>query len=188
MKNPFKQLKNDIALAKKPQVKLKFTTCGEVLIDGLPFSFGVESVGLYSEKGIAVSLSGDVIERGELTFGDSVEMHMLNGTKIRTIKRKLEAVKKKDGKKIYRAKFPEAVIAQYVKRGIFDKKPDEEQFMQRLSGEISFKVYPCYKGEGEEEVMITVYPIENPLNGLAVNWKNCTSDRDWFAHNLRNGN
>ena len=44
MKNPFAGLK-------KKQVKLQFSTCGEIMIDGLPFAFGVESAGKASDKG-----------------------------------------------------------------------------------------------------------------------------------------
>ena len=50
MKNPFAGLK-------KKQVKLQFSTCGEIMIDGLPFAFGVESAGKASDKGYPVKLS-----------------------------------------------------------------------------------------------------------------------------------
>lgn len=66
----------------------------------------------------------------------------------------------------------------------FRRQLSENEFLQKLSSEISFKTVPRYKGAEEAEVMITVYPNENPLNGLAVSWKNCTSDKDWFVHNF----
>ena len=54
MKNPFAGLK-------KKQVKLQFSTCGEIMIDGLPFAFGVESAGKASDKGLCVSISGEAV-------------------------------------------------------------------------------------------------------------------------------
>ena len=46
-------MKNPFAGFKKKQVKLQFSTCGEIMIDGLPFAFGVESVGKRQTKGFA---------------------------------------------------------------------------------------------------------------------------------------
>ena len=61
MKNPFAGLK-------KKQVKLQFSTCGEIMIDGLPFAFGVESAGKASDKGLCVSISGEAVNDGRVTF------------------------------------------------------------------------------------------------------------------------
>lgn len=185
MNNPLKQLKKQLHNINKPQVKLKFSTCGEILIDGLPFAFGVESDGISSDKGLTVALSGEAIDKGKLTF-DTIELNLLNNAKIKSIIKKLEAVTKNDGKKIYRARFPEVIIPVCPKQPIFSfrRQLSEKEFLQKLSSEISFKTVPCYKGTEEAEVMITVYPNENPLNGLAVSWKNCTSDKDWFVHNF----
>lgn len=66
MNNPLKQLKKQLHNINKPQVKLKFSTCGEILIDGLPFAFGVESDGISSDKGLTVALSGEAIDKESL--------------------------------------------------------------------------------------------------------------------------
>ncbi|WP_124097931.1 hypothetical protein [Ruminococcus sp. Marseille-P6503] len=184
MNNPLKRLKKELKSINKPQVKLKFSACGEILIDGLPFAFGVESDGISSEQGLTVSLSGEAVDKGRLTF-DTIELYILNNEASPAVK-KLEAVTKKDGKKIYRARFPEVKIPTSQKQSFFSfgRRLSENEFLQRLSSEISFKTVPHYKGAEEAEVMITVYPNENPLNGLAVSWKNCTSDKDWFVHNI----
>ena len=67
MKNPFAGLK-------KKQVKLQFSTCGEIMIDGLPFAFGVESAGKASDKGLCVSISGEAVN-------DVLPFQTLNTTK-----------------------------------------------------------------------------------------------------------
>lgn len=187
MKNPFKGLTKGIKNLTAPQVKLKFSTCGEVLIDGLPFSFGVQSNGIASEKGLVAAISGEAVSSGKLTF-DKIELSVLSGGTVKTISRKLEKVTKKDGKKIYQARFPELVIPAAMKSGALSgfRKMSEDEFMAQLNAEISFKVTPKYKEPEESEVMITVYPIENPLGGLAVSWKNCTSDKDWFKNKFAN--
>lgn len=182
MNNPFKGLGGSIKKITSPKIKLKFSTCGEVMIDGLPFSFGVESDGLSSDKGLVVSISGDAVDGGRLTFNE-IELDLRDGTKVKTEKRKLERVAKKDGKRIYQARFPEVFIPVCPKEPLsFKRNSSQEDFLNHLSSEISFKVVPTYKEPDESEIMITVYPIENPLDGLAVQWKNCTSDKDYFLH------
>lgn len=183
MKNPLKGLGGSLKKLTEPKVKLKFSTCGEIMINGLPFSFGVESDGISSDKGLVVSISGEAVDSGKLTF-DKIELNLLSGAKVKSAERKLEKVTKKDGKKIYQVRFPEVFIPVCPKEPAFSfkKNQSEEDFLNRLSSEISFKVVPKYKESDESEVMITVYPIENPLDGLAVQWKNCTSDTDYFIH------
>lgn len=186
MKNPFNGLKNAAVGIKKmsmPQVRLKFTSCGEVLIDGLPFSFSVESDGISSDKGLIAAVSGEAVDNGSLVF-DKIEMKIMNGSDVKSSKKKFEKVTKKDGKKIYRAKFSEAFIPEASKsdRLGFHRRLSEKEFLSGMSSEIIFKITPSYKCQDESEVMITVYPIENPLNGLAVQWKSCTADKEWFEH------
>lgn len=97
MKNPFAGLK-------KKQVKLQFSTCGEIMIDGLPFAFGVESAGKASDKGLCVSISGEAVNDGRVTFSN-LEYYENHGGKITLVKHGFSLVTKKDGKKIYQAKF-----------------------------------------------------------------------------------
>ncbi len=184
MKNPFRGLKKGIKDLTSPQVRLKFSTCGEVMIDGLPFSFGVQSIGIPSDKGLVVSISGEAVENGELTF-DFIELNLMNGMKVKTARREFSEHIKTDGKKIYQSRFPEVVIPLGKSDPLFSlRRQTEEEFISQLTSEISFKTIPHYKGKEDSEVMITVYPVENPMNGLAVQWKSCTSDTDWFLHRL----
>ena len=60
---------------------------------------------------------------------------------------------------------------------------DSEMFLSDVSAAYNFKLTPEYREEDDGEVMITVYPIEDPLGGLAVEWRSCTSDKEWFEHN-----
>ncbi|WP_295211779.1 hypothetical protein [Ruminococcus sp.] len=173
MKNPFKKFI-------KQQVKLEFSTCGEVMIDGLPFAFGVESAGKASDKGLCVSISGDAVNDGRVTFSD-VEYYENHGGKITVVKYDLKLVTKSDGKKIYQAKFSKIPITEKDTSVLF-RKMTEEEVIQRINCEIAFKVTPHFNGDDTPEVMLTVYPYENLLTGSAVQWLNVTSDQDYFLH------
>ena len=177
---------NKLALAKKQikelrkqGVKVRISTCGRVLIDGLPFSFSAVSDGAASQKGIVVSFSGEPVENGSLTFG-TIELRFFVGGRARSATKKLNRIEKSDGKHIYQAKFTEAALAEFVpSKG----KAGSEDFLADVASALSFKTTPTYKGSEDAEVMLTVYPIEDPLAGLAVEWRSCTSDKDWFEHN-----
>lgn len=172
------------AAAKKKQVKLQFATCGEVMMDGLAFAFGVESIGIASDKGLCVSISGDAVDSGEVTFS-GLEYHEQHGGKITIVKHGFPLVTKKDGKKIYQAKFTKIPIAEYS-TGAFFKKVTEQDVIDRINAQISFRVVPHYSGSETPEVMLSVYPYENPLTGSATQWLNVTADRDYFLHKLEN--
>lgn len=177
MKNPFAGLK-------KKQVKLQFSTCGEIMIDGLPFAFGVESAGKASDKGLCVSISGEAVNDGRVTFSN-LEYYENHGGKITLVKHGFSLVTKKDGKKIYQAKFTKIPITEKDTSVLF-RKLTEEEVVQRLNCEIAFKVTPHFRGEDTPEVMLTVYPYENMLTGSAVQWLKVTSDKDYFLHKYSN--
>ncbi len=179
------QLNNRIALAKKQieqmkkqGVKVKIVTCGKVLIDGLPFSFSVSSAGEASNKGIVVSFSGEPVESGALVLG-TIEMRYMRNGRAHSQTKKLARIVKKDGKHIYQAKFTDAVLEDHQPS---KKKASADDLLADISSTYNFKVTPEYKLEDEAEIMLTVYPLADPLAGLAVEWRNCTSDKDWFEH------
>ena len=178
------KLNQKLALAKKQLeqrtkrgVKVKIASCGKVMINGLPFSFSAASAGDASQKGIVISFSGEPVENGTLTFG-TVEMHSVRNGKARVETKKLAKIVKKDGKHIYQARFTDAVLEEFAPDG---KKADENMFLTDIASHFTFRTTPQYTGEEDGEVMITVYPLEDPLGGLAVEWKPCTDDPDWFA-------
>ncbi|MBR6872168.1 MAG: hypothetical protein IKN17_01535 [Ruminococcus sp.] len=175
-----------LALAKKQikemtrrGVKVRFVSCGKVLIDGLPFSFSVASGGEPSQKGVVVSFSGEPVENGTLTLG-TIEMRYSRSGRAHSETKKLVRIEKSDGKHIYQAKFPSASLEDYQPTG---KKADSEMFLADITSAYTFKVTPTFKEPKDAEVMVTVYPIADPLAGLAVEWRDCTSDKDWFEHN-----
>lgn len=168
------------------QVKLEFATCGEIMIDGLSFSFGVESAGAASVKGLCVSVSGEAVDSGEVTFTD-LQYHEQHGGNITVVKHDFPLVTKKDGKKIYQAKFTKIPITEYSS-GAFFRKVTEQDVIDRINAQISFRVTPHYSGDGLPEIMLSVYPYENPLNGSATQWLNVTSDKDYFLHKFENKN
>ena len=171
---------------KSKNVKLNFATCGEIMIDSLPFSFGVESAGKASDKGLCVSISGDAVDRGLVSFSD-LEYHEMHGGNVTIVKVEFRRVTKKDGKKIYQAKFDRIPITEFSTGMFGGNKVTEETVINRLNAEISFKVTPHYNGTDEPEVMLTVYPYENPLNGSCVQWIKVTSDKDYFLHKIQKG-
>ncbi len=183
MKNPFKNLNETIKRMNAPEIKLKFTTCGEVLIDGLTYTFGVESVGLMSKKGLVVAISGDAVDSGKLVL-DNIIITTGNAKGPKTMNKKMNYITKSDGKKIYQVKCPEICIpcAPQFRDDSDDEKEPEIAFLEQINSEITFKINPKYKEDEDDEIMITVYPLENVLTGAAVEWRDCTSDSDYFLH------
>lgn len=165
-------------------VKIQFSTVGEIMIDDLPFSFGIESIGRESKKGLGISVAGEGVESGEVTF-DNLEYHEMHGGNVTVVKMPIRLETKKDGKPVYKAKFTKIPLTEFS-TGSFFKKVDEQSVMDRLNAEIAFKITPHYKGEGSPEILLSVYPLENPL-GLCSQWLNVTSDQDYFLHKFKKG-
>lgn len=166
------------AMSKVQSVKVRIAVCGKVMIDGLPFGFSAASAGKASNKGIVVSFSGEPVENGTLKLS-TIEMRYTRFGRAHSETKKLQRIEKKDGKHIYQVKFPSAVLEDGGASG----SSDSEMFLSDVSAAYNFKLTPEYREEDEGEVMITVYPIEDPLGGLAVEWRSCTSDKEWFEHN-----
>ncbi len=170
--------------ARKPlPVELSFSTCGKILIDGLRFSFSIESSGRESSKGLCVSFSGEAIDSGEVTLSE-LEYLENKGGKVISRKVDMPLVTKNDGKRIYQAKLKSIYISDASKR-IADGQTIEDALSSIISRDIRFKVTPHYHGDGEPEVMLNVYPYENALTGSCTQWLKVTSDQDWFEHNLK---
>lgn len=181
MKNPFSRLGQFIKKLNDPQPKLKISYCGEILINGLPFSFTAVSAGSASDKGLVVSFSGEAVDKGMVAF-EKIEAVTACGQTTERIEKNPVLITKKDGKKIYQTRFTEIPIPAAAKGSGFRIKRSREDFFKSVSSEIAFRVVPRYSLNKECEIMITVYPIANPLNGLSVIWKSCTSDKDYFTH------
>ena len=168
--------------AKELPVKLAFAACGKVLIDSLRFSFSVTSDGKASVKGLCVSFSGEAIDSGEVTLTDFEWIENRRGKNV-VHKVDMPLTATKDGKRIYQAKFPHIHISDASHR-IGENQTIEDALSSIISKDIRFKVTPHYTGDGEPEVMLNVYPYENALTGSCTQWLKCTSDQDWFEHNL----
>lgn len=171
-------IKKQLAAMKEKSVKVKIPVCGKVMIDGLPFGFSAASDGKASNKGIVVSFSGEPVENGTLKL-TTIEMKFTRFGRAHSETKKLQLIEKKDGKHIYQAKFPSAQLEESGASG----SSDAEMFLADVSSAYNFRLTPEYREETDGEVMITVYPIEEPLAGLAVEWRPCTSDKEWFEHN-----
>lgn len=169
--------------AKELPVKLAFAACGKVLIDSLRFSFSVTSDGKASVKGLCVSFSGEAIDSGEVTLTDFEWIENRRGKNV-VHKVEMPLTAKKDGKRIYQAKFPHIHISDASQR-IGENQTIEDALSSIISKDIRFKVTPHYTGEGEPEVMLNVYPYENALTGSCTHWLKVTADQDWFEHNLK---
>lgn len=168
--------------ARELPVKLAFAACGKVLIDSLRFSFSVTSDGKASQKGLCVSFSGEAIDSGEVTLTD---FEWIENRRGKTVVHKVDMplTAKKDGKRIYQAKFPHIHIPDASRR-IGENQTMEEALSSIISKDIRFKVTPHYSGDGEPEVMLNVYPYENALTGSCTQWLKVTADQNWFEHNL----
>jgi hypothetical protein len=168
--------------ARELPVKLAFAACGKVLIDSLRFSFSVTSDGKASQKGLCVSFSGEAIDSGAVTLTD---FEWIENRRGKTVVHKVDMplTAKKDGKRIYQAKFPHIHIPDASQR-VGKNQTMEEALSSIISKDIRFKVTPHYSGDGEPEVMLNVYPYENALTGSCTQWLKVTADKDWFEHNL----
>lgn len=168
---------------KQMPVKLEFAACGAILIDSLRFSFSVTSDGKASTKGLCVSFSGEAINSGEVTLTDFEWIENRRG-KLVSHKVDMPLFTKKDGKRIYQAKFEHIHISDASQR-VADGQTIEDALSSIIGKDIRFKVTPHYSGEGEPEVMLNVYPYENALTGSCTKWLKVTADQDWFEHNLK---
>ena len=163
------------------RVALKKTACGAVLINGMPFSVSVESDGAASDKGVMLSISGEAVENGTFKI-DMVDMIYPARGGPKTIKRKPEYYKKKDGKHIYRCPLDEAKIPLCDDKSLFGRAMSEEELVNSMKKQIVFRFVPRYSGEKDSELMINIYPYANPLDGSVTEWVNVTSDSDFFEH------
>ncbi|MBR4555202.1 MAG: hypothetical protein IKO27_06360 [Ruminococcus sp.] len=175
----FGLMKEQLKQMNKKGVKVSIASCGKVLIDELPFSFSVASAGEASQKGIVVSFSGEPVEDGRLVLS-TIEMRYTRNGRAHSETKKLARIVKRDGKHIYQAKFTSVVLEEARP---MKKKADSDMFLADISSSYSFRLIPSYKQDEEAEVMLTVYPLADPLGGLAVEWRSCTSDKEWFEHN-----
>ena len=165
-------------------IKLSFTACGEVMINGLPFSFGIESLTDGSEMGFCVTFSGEAIDSGALKLS-GFERHRMVGGKRSAVKTDLPLVVKKDGKKIYQARFEGFALTGRQGRSL--KKATGQELISSLDDQVDFSVTPHYSGTDTPDVMLSIYPFENPLNGSATKWLNVTADQDYFLHRAQKG-
>lgn len=182
MKNPFN--KQAIQQAKEilnpRQVKLVMSNIGEVMIDGLMFSFSIESAGKPSEHGFCVTISGEAVDDGRVTFTDFQVTRQIKGKSI-TKKTDIAKITKSDGKKIYQAKFENIPIVD-APENVSYKKMNEQELMQTVNSQIAFKLMPHFSGDDMPELMISIYPYENILTGAATEWVKITSDQDYFLN------
>ena len=162
-------------------VKLRLLQNSGIMINGLEFTFMGESIGRESSKGFAVSLTCDEIDKDRLRFS-TITMTAGSGVKNKSITKKLERVKKSDGKYAYQAKFPNIHIPEAEDLSGMDKL---EQLMAGSKNQFVFKLTPHYEGEKECEVMITFYPYESILTGAATLYKKVTSNSNYYADSLK---
>ncbi|EXM37557.1 hypothetical protein [Ruminococcus albus] len=178
--NEIKEILGDHVASGKPC--LKMVSCGEIMINELPFSFSMQNIGAASDAGICVTISGEAVNSGIVRFTDFTFIKNVNGKAIPE-RYDLPLVKKSDGKMIYQVKFTDIKLSEYDPSTVSTK----EDFLNALSAQLTFRVTPLYGGNGLPEIMLSVYPFGDPLTGSATEWKRVTADQDYFLHNLKKG-
>ncbi|WP_295157651.1 hypothetical protein [uncultured Ruminococcus sp.] len=178
--NEIKEILGDHVASGKPY--LKMISCGEIMINRLPYSFSLQNIGAASNAGICVTLSGGAVDNGRVRFTDFVFLKNVDG-KVIPERYDLPLVTKNDGKKLYQAKFDKLVLKEYDPT----VAKTEEEFLGVLSTQLTFRVTPLFEGEDMPEIMLSVYPYGDPLTGSATEWKRVTSDEDYFLHHLKVG-
>lgn len=173
MSNFFKKVKNEVEkqYGIGNMTSLRFVGLGAAMIHGLPFKFDIDNIGEESDKGFCIAISGDAIENGSFTAKEITLSGFFNGRQT-TIKKKLSLIEKKDGKHIYQAKFSEIKL----QSGLGLDDDDEKRFEQKLKRQLHFCFTPCYTDTQDGEVMLTVYPYANVLEGAASKWRNVCAD------------
>ena len=162
-------------------VKLRLLQNSGIMINGLEFTFMGESIGRESNKGFAVSITGDEIDKDRLRLS-TITMTAGSGAKNTSITKKLTRIQKSDGKYAYQAKFPNTYIPEAEDMSGMDKL---EQLMAGSKNQFVFKLTPFYEGEKETEVMITLFPYESVLTGAATLYKKVTSNTNYYADSLK---
>ena len=162
-------------------VKLRLLPNSGIMINGLESTFIGESVGRGSNKGFAVSITGDEIDRDRLRFS-TITMTAGSGSKNTSITKKLTRIQKNDGKYAYQAKFQSTTIPEAEDMSGMDKL---DALMAGSSNQFVFRVTPFYEGEKETEVMITLYPYESILTGADTLYKKVTSNPNYYADSLK---
>lgn len=166
----------------KSRVALRRSSCGAVLIDGLQFAASIESDGARSDKGLVFTLSGEAVADGRFSV-DMLDVTYPAAGGGKSIKRKVQSAKTKEGKKILRCVFDEIKIPECA-------DPDslamtaltEEQLKSSTPKQIIFRFTPHYTSSEEAEIMLNIYPKANPLDGSFTEWLTATNDREFFEH------
>ena len=162
-------------------VKLRLLQNSGIMINGLEFTFMGESIGRESNKGFAVSITGDEIDKDRLRLS-TITMTAGSGAKNTSITKKLTRIQKSDGKYAYQAKLPNTYIPEAEDMSGMHKL---EQLMAGSKNQFVFKLTPFYEGEKETEVMITLFPYESVLTGAATLYKKVTSNTNYYADSLK---
>lgn len=168
--------------SRKKEVKLGFSSFGNAIIDGVPFIFGVESLGADSKSGFLISISGEAVDSGNLILS-SIEIHRLINGKFDIKKYSLKKTIKNDGGFAYHLSLKNYPIHSGAnkKTSLIQKlKPSDSDLLKKIENEIQFRFIPKYQSDKNQEVLIGVFPYENIINGVASRWTNASNDKDYF--------
>ena len=176
--NDIKEILGDHVASGKPC--LKMISCGEIMINRLPYSFSLQNVGAESSAGLCVTISGEDVDNGRVRFTDLTFLNNANGTTVPE-RYELPLITKKDGKKIYQAKFEKMFLQEFDP----SEATTKEEFLGVLSTQLTFRVTPLFDGDDMPEVMLSIYPFGDPITGSATEWKKVTSDEDYFLHKIK---
>lgn len=166
----------------KTRVAVRRSACGAVMIDSLPFSISVESDGAANNKGLILVLAGDAVSDGSFTV-DLIDVTYPAAGGMRTIKRKPELYKKKDGGYVIRLNCPEIKLPDCDDpESLTGIAKNEEQLAAGSDHQIIFRFTPHFTGSDEQEIMVNIYPTVNPLDGSCTEWVTATADKDFFEH------
>ena len=170
-------------------VKLDFSAISEAIIDSLGFSFAIESLGKESREGFVVAVSGDAVDKGELTLKE-LELHRLVGGKFEIDSYPFKKVAKKEGGYAYQAQFkgfyiPPVTPVKSMPTVKFET-PNEEEMMDKIAKEVQFKFIASYSGKTDSEALVAVFPYENLIEGGCSEWVTVTAGKNYYLNMLIN--
>lgn len=164
-------------------VKLEINAAGKVLINSLVYTVGFQSIGKPSGKGFALSVAGEGVKNGlEL---DWAELHYFKNGKEKVIKKRFETSKNKSDEKVFILRMSEIALPSGNTDYSFGEQNKQKLFMEQTLTQFTIKFSGTYTHEQDSELLVTVYPYENVIEGASSKWIDCTHDESYFERKFK---
>lgn len=164
-------------------VKLELNVAGTVLINSFVYTIGFQSIGKPSSKGFALSVAGEGVKNGlELEWA---ELHYFKNGKEKTLKKRFETSKNKSNEKVFMLRMSEIALPSGNANSTFGEQNKQKVFMEQTLTQFTIKFSGTYTNKQDSELLVTVYPYENIIEGASSKWIECTCDESYFERKFK---